>query len=112
MACACCLFWNASFHAPSSIAVKLWVSDSDTRQLAIVSMKGFTDNKSNESLVRKGMTTKFPSTLILMELMEELGSKNSQLELSWLRRDSNQLADDLTNEKKSSTVSTANSGSP
>ena len=81
------------------IAVKLWVPDSDSRQLAIVSMKGFTDNKSNESLVRKGMTTKFPSTLILMELTEELASKNSQLELSWLRRDSNQLADDLTNEK-------------
>ena len=81
------------------IAVKLWVPDSDTRQLAVVSMKGFTDNKSNESLVRKGMTTKFPSTLILMELTEELASKNSQLELSWLRRDSNQLADDLTNEK-------------
>ena len=45
------------------------------------------------------MTTKFPSTLILMELTEELASKNSQLELSWQRRDSNQLADDLTNEK-------------
>ena len=62
-------------------------------------MRGFTDNKSNESLVRKGMTTKFPSTLILMELTEELANKNSQLELSWLRRDHNQLADDLTNEK-------------
>ena len=33
-----------------------------------------------------------------MELTEELASKNSQLELSWLRRDSNQRADDLTNE--------------
>ena len=32
-------------------------------------------------------------------LTEELASKNSQLELSWLRRDHNQLADDLTNEK-------------
>ena len=62
-------------------------------------MRGFTDNKSNESLVRKGMTAKFSATLILMELTEELASKNSQLELSWLRRDRNQLADDLTNEK-------------
>ena len=43
--------------------------------------------------------TKFPSTLILMELTEELASKNSQLELSCLRRDHNQLADNLTNER-------------
>ena len=34
-----------------------------------------------------------------MELTEELARKNSQLELSWLSRDHNQLADDLTNEK-------------
>ena len=40
------------------IAVKLWVSNSNSRQLSIVSMKGFTDNKSNESLVRKGLQTK------------------------------------------------------
>ncbi|CAE7261317.1 unnamed protein product, partial [Symbiodinium pilosum] len=35
----------------------------------------------------------------IMELTEELARKNSQLELSWLSRDHNQLADDLTNEK-------------
>ena len=45
------------------------------------------------------MTSKFPSTLILMELAEELTAKRCELKLHWLRRDDNQLADDLTNEK-------------
>ena len=39
------------------------------------------------------MTTKFPSTLILMELAEELSAKNCELQLQWIRRDLNQLAD-------------------
>ena len=44
------------------------------------------------------MTTKFPSTLILLELAEELAFKSCELGLTWIRRDANQLADDLTNE--------------
>ena len=55
--------------------------------------------KKKESLLRKAMTTKFPSTLVLMELAEELSAKNCELQLQqWIRRDLNQLADDLTNE--------------
>ena len=45
------------------------------------------------------MTSKFPSTLILLELAEELTAKRCELKLQWFRRDENQLADDLTNEK-------------
>ena len=56
-------------------------------------------NQSNESLLKKFMTSKFPSTLILMELAEELAAKRCELKLHWLRRDENQLADDLANEK-------------
>ena len=33
-----------------------------------------------------------------MELAEELSAKNCELQLQWVRRDLNQLADDLTNE--------------
>ena len=44
------------------------------------------------------MTTKFPSTLVLLELAEELACKSCELGLTWIRRDANQLADDLTNE--------------
>ena len=37
------------------------------------------------------MTTKFPSTLVLMELAEELSARNCALQLQWIRRDLNQL---------------------
>ena len=45
------------------------------------------------------MTTKYPSMLVLMEIAEELAQKNCELQLQWIRRDINQLADDLTNEE-------------
>ena len=53
----------------------------DAQKSSRVAIRGCTDNQSNEALLRKAMTTKFPSTLILMELAEEL-----------------ELADDHTNE--------------
>ena len=77
------------------IGVRLWVPDGKTKHTT----RGYTDNQSNESLLKKFMTSKFPSTLILMELAEELTFKRCELKLHWLRRDENQLADDLTNEK-------------
>ena len=80
------------------VAVKLWVPQDETRKATRVALRGYTDNKSNEALLKKVMTTKFPSMLILMELAEELASRNCDLQLQWIRRDLNQLADDLTNE--------------
>ena len=56
-------------------------------------------DQSNEALVKKAMTTKYPSSLILLELAEELAAKKCDLNLIWIRRDWNQLAGDLTNEK-------------
>jgi hypothetical protein len=61
-------------------------------------MKGITDNRSNEALVSKNMTTKFPSYLVLLELTEQLRTKGWAVELTWVPRDANQIADDLTNE--------------
>ncbi len=81
------------------IAVKFWVPESGDRQNSRVAIRGFTDNQSNEALVKKAMTTKYPSSLILLELAEELAAKKCDLNLTWIRRDLNQLADDLTNEK-------------
>ena len=49
--------------------------------------------------MKKAMTTKYPSSLVLLELAEELAAKKCDLSLTWIRRDLNQLADDLTNEK-------------
>ena len=80
------------------VAVRLWVPDGDPKKTSRVAIRGYTDNQSNESLLRKAMTTKFPSTLVLMELAEELSAKNCELQLQWIRRDLHQLADDLTNE--------------
>ena len=49
--------------------------------------------------MKKAMTTKFPSCLVLLELTEKLADKKCDLCLTWIRRDLNQLTDDLTNEK-------------
>ena len=54
---------------------------------------------TQEALVKKAMTTKYPSSLVLLQLAEELAAKRCDLSLTWIRRDLNQLADDLTNEK-------------
>ena len=81
------------------IAMKLWIPDSEDRQTSRVALRGFTDNQSNEALVKKAMTTKYPSSLVLLELAEELAAKKCDLSLTRIRRDLNQLADDLTNEK-------------
>jgi hypothetical protein len=81
------------------ITIRLWVPDSQRRQRGQMKIKGWTDDQSNAYLLRKRMSTKFPSTLLLIEIAEELDRKSCELELSWLRREENQLADDLTNEK-------------
>ena len=81
------------------IGVKLWIPESSENRVSRVAIRGYTDNQSNESLVRKFMTSKFPLTLVLMELAEELSFRHCELKLQWIRRDINQLADDLTNEK-------------
>ncbi|OLQ03582.1 Anthranilate N-benzoyltransferase protein 2 [Symbiodinium microadriaticum] len=80
------------------VAVKLWVPEGPAKKTTRVAIRGYTNNKSNEALLKKAMTTKFPSTLVLMETAEELSAKNCELQLQWIRRDLNQLADDLTNE--------------
>ena len=81
------------------IGVKLFVRESDSRQATRMAIRGYTDNQSNEALIKRSMTTKFPSCLILMEMAEELSAKRCDMQLTWIRRDLNQLADDLTNEK-------------
>ena len=51
--------------------MKLWVPDSEDRQSSRAALRGFTDNQSNEALVKKAaMTTKYPSSLVLLELAE------------------------------------------
>ncbi|CAE7312401.1 abhd17c, partial [Symbiodinium microadriaticum] len=61
------------------VAVKLWVPEGPAKKTTRVAIRGYTDNKSNEALLKKAMTTKFPSTLVLMETAEELSAKNCEL---------------------------------
>ena len=78
--------------------MKLWIPESSENRAWRVAIRGYTDNQSNESSLRKFMTSQFPSTLVLMELAEELSFRHCELKLQWIRRDINQLADDLTNQ--------------
>ena len=43
------------------------------------------------------MSTKFPLTVLLMELAAQMRKRRTMLHLSWLQRDSNSEADALTN---------------
>ena len=81
------------------VGLRLWVPEGEDRKTSRVAIRGYTDNKFNESLLKKPMTTKYPSMLVLMETAEELSHRNCELQLQWIRRDLNQLADDLTNEE-------------
>ena len=45
------------------------------------------------------MSSKYPLYIILLELTEQLQSRNLLLDLHWQRREDNQAADDLTNGK-------------
>lgn len=83
----------------SLLCVMLFNPDESHGAEVVVQMRGVTDNKSNEALVIKNMTTKFPAYLVLLEFTEQLRRRNLGLELTWVRRDFNQLADDLTNEQ-------------
>eukprot|EP00439_Symbiodinium_sp_Y106_P009019 s10395_g1.t1 len=77
------------------ICVKLWgakMSESGRGS-------GGTDNQGNSYAVSKLMSTKFPLPLLLMELSETLRKGEQCLELSWVPREKNQWADDLTNQK-------------
>ena len=46
----------------------------------------------------KLLSTKFPLTILLIELSEQLRTREVELHLIWIPREENQEADDLTNE--------------
>ena len=43
-----------------------------------MAIRGDTDNQSNKALIKRYMTTKFPSCLVLMKIAEELSSKRCE----------------------------------
>ncbi|CAE7366353.1 unnamed protein product [Symbiodinium sp. KB8] len=62
-------------------------------------LTGGTDNQGNSYAVSKLMSTRFPLPLLLMELSETLRRGDLTLDLSWVPRERNQWADDLTNQE-------------
>ena len=60
------------------------------------SISGFTDNAGNTFVVNKFLSTKFPLSKVLMELAYQMAGLNATLSLSWIPREQNEEADDLT----------------
>lgn len=79
------------------VAIKLWLKDDGGRLQ--MHTEAFTDNKGNEFILKKGMSTKFPIALLVIEVGETLRKRSATADLKWVRRDDNQRADDLTNEE-------------
>ena len=80
------------------VAIKLWGCEKDIGGVHLRT-EAFTDNRGNEFILKRGLSTKFPLTLLLIEVCETLRETGSTASLQWVRRDENQLADDLTNEE-------------
>ena len=81
------------------VAVRLWTDNNGAKSNGVCWVKAGTDNQSNTYAVSKMMSTKYPLTLLVMELSETLRANGCELNLQWIPRGKNQLADDLTNEK-------------
>eukprot|EP00438_Fugacium_kawagutii_P035385 Skav201844 [mRNA] locus=scaffold484:280511:282334:- [translate_table: standard] len=77
------------------VAVKIWIRKAGGDMN--VRAEAFTDNRGNEFILQKGMTTKFPIALLVIEMSETLRSEEATAGLTWIRREDNQKADDLTN---------------
>jgi hypothetical protein len=71
--------------------------DKDVSGEGKVLVRGATDNKGNKHVVYRFHTTKFPLSMVLMELATRLGDAGLELDLEWVPRASNVEADDLTN---------------
>ena len=64
-----------------------------------VAVTGFTDNISNAYLLDKYLTTKFPASLVLMELSKQLELYDLDLNLVWIPREQNEPVDDLSKDR-------------
>ena len=62
-------------------------------------ISSFTDNSSNTFVVDKFLSTKFPVSLVLMELAFQLSQLKVSLSLPWIPREQNEEADDLSKER-------------
>lgn len=79
------------------MCVKLFADKWPRNLRSWMMMQASTDNKGNDFILQKLMSTKFPIAPLLIELAEELRGRQLELNLIWKRRDTNIEADALTN---------------
>ena len=79
------------------VALKLWLPAISLHVKGVCQVYGGTDNQRNSYAISKCMSTKYPLTLLVMEISETLRTRDCELHLQWVWQDKNQLADDLTN---------------
>jgi hypothetical protein len=80
------------------VAILVFAPDWPKGQSGTMFGTGLTDNKGNSFVLMKMLSTKFPLTILLIELSEQLRHRHLELHLQWVPREGNQEADDLTNE--------------
>ena len=80
------------------LALILFTQDQPPQSSGMMFGSGLTDNKGNSFVLVKMLSTKFPLTILLIELSEQLRKRGLELHLEWTPRNNNQEADDLTNE--------------
>ena len=87
----------AALELIASIACVRLFGNEDRHNGSLLKMVGRTDNKGNSHVVAKLLTTKFPLCAVLMQLTSDLGTRGVDLDLAWIPREENILADELSN---------------
>jgi hypothetical protein len=87
----------AALEMLATIACVRLFGDHQRHNGKLVKLVGETDNKGNSHVVAKLLSTKFPLCIAVMQLSYDLGSRGADLDLSWIPREDNTLADALSN---------------
>ena len=66
---------------------------------SVVTLSALTDNLGNTHVLRKYGSSRYPLSIIAMELAVQLDRRGIDLDLQWVPRWQNQEADDLTNQR-------------
>ena len=64
-----------------------------------VTLTALTDNLGNTHVLKKFSSSRYPLSIVAMELATQLDRRGIELDLQWVPRWQNQEADDLTNER-------------
>ena len=65
------------------------------RSSARVSLPALANNMGSNQVIARGMSTKFPLCVVVMELAAQLDARQLHLDAAWVPREFNQDADDL-----------------